>query len=200
MSTRSAAARVRTVAATVLAEDEAILACGPCWAVQLRPRASLLFLARHQYLLALTDRRVVAVRRRRRARAEDLILAKRYSNFVLERDRRHRLLRQLTLRSANGGHLVLEFRPAQHGLAGDLAGRVSGPTDGSVLVPTGTAAPAADAPADAGAAEPQRGDAEAADAERAKTAAGDAEPTGPMVVPPGPDRDLVDLFWGDDSS
>lgn len=99
---------------------------GTCWAAQRRSRVPLLFLARRQYLLALTDRRILVFARRRRGpEAPDLVIGKRYETFTLERVRRRRPLMQVVLRAVNGNRLVFEFRSRQRDLGGELAARLT---------------------------------------------------------------------------
>jgi hypothetical protein len=116
---------IEAAAQGVLVAGERITSRGICWAVQVPRRRPLLFLARRQYLLALTDRRVLVFRRRRTPSASDLVLARRYEAFRLERVSRWRPLMQIRLGLANGTRIVLEFRPRQRELGGELVARLT---------------------------------------------------------------------------
>jgi hypothetical protein len=110
----------------VLVEGERITSQGRCWGAQLRSRVPLLFLGRRQYLMALTDRRVLVFEPRRRGpRATELVIGKRYETFTLERVRRRRLLMQVQLRAMNGNVMIFEFRPRQRELGGELIARLT---------------------------------------------------------------------------
>jgi hypothetical protein len=111
-------------------EGERITSQGTCWAVQMRPKVPLLFLGRRQYLMALTDRRVLVFERRRRGpRASELVIGKRYEAFDLEKVRRRRPLMQVHLRATNGNVMVFEFRPGQRELGGELIARLTPSVD-----------------------------------------------------------------------
>jgi hypothetical protein len=123
---RDANRRVREAAEPVLVEGERITSQGMCWGAQMRPRVPLLFLGRRQYLMALTDRRVLVFERRRRGpRASELVIGKRYETFTLEKVKRRRLLMQVRLRAMNGNVMVFEFRPGQRELGGELIARLT---------------------------------------------------------------------------
>ena len=124
--------RVRQAAEGVLVEGERITSQGICWAAQMRPRVPLLFLGRRQYLMALTDRRVLVFERRRRGpRASEMVIGKRYEAFALEKVRRRRPLMQVKVRATNGNLMVFEFRPGQRELGGELIARLT-PSHGSM--------------------------------------------------------------------
>ena len=131
----------------VLVEGERITSQGRCWGAQLRARVPLLFLGRRQYLMALTDRRVLVFEPRRRGpRATELVIGKRYETFTLERVRRRRLLMQVQLRAMNGNVMIFEFRPRQRELGGELIARLTPSKNGGpshLMTALGTPAPAA---------------------------------------------------------
>jgi hypothetical protein len=123
---RDAARKIRAAAEAVLVPGERVTVHGLCWAAQVPDRVSLLFRARREYLLALTDRRLLVFERTRRGPMPgDLVLGKRYETFVLERVKRHRPLLQVVCRSSNGARMVLEFRRGQREIAGELIARLT---------------------------------------------------------------------------
>jgi hypothetical protein len=109
----------------VLADDEHVVEYGPCWAAQLRPRLPLLFLARRQRLLALTDRHLLLFARRRRGlRPGDLVLGEPYEAFNLLQRRPARPLLQLLVARPPAARFVFEFRPRRRRLGELLAHRL----------------------------------------------------------------------------
>ena len=115
------------------ASGEQVVDAGMAWATRLRDGVALLFLSRRQYLVALTDRRLLVFERRGsgprgRVGPADLVLGKRYEFFALERSRRRPTLLQLVLRGENDTRLVLEFRPSQRALGRALAMRLAAPS------------------------------------------------------------------------
>ena len=133
-----------------LVEGERIMELGRCWGAPMRRRVPLLFLGRHQFLLVLTDRRLLVFSRRRsRAlRPSDLVLGKRYETFTLEKVRRGRPLLQLQIAAANGSRMVFEFRPGRRHLGEALVHRLEGrPAATVAAAPDAPGAPAG-APAD----------------------------------------------------
>jgi plasmid replication initiation protein len=106
---------------------------GVVWATRMRDGVALLFLSRRQYLVGLTDRRLLVFERRGsgprgRVVPADLMLGKRYESFALERRRRRPTLLQLVLRGENDTRLVLEFRPSQRAMGRALADRLTAPS------------------------------------------------------------------------
>jgi len=138
---RDSTEKVRAAAEAVLVDGETVTSKGVCWAAQRRGRVPLPLLARRQYLLALTDRRVLVFERGRRPKPADLVLGKRYETFTLERVRRGFPLLQVRVRSANGNRMVFEFRPGNRELGGELIARLT------PRAPDGDAAPTALVPA-----------------------------------------------------
>ena len=125
---RAAKQRVEDAAKAVLIEGERVTSTGECWAVQARSRVPLAFLARRQYLMALTDRRVLVFNASRGGpNASDLVIGKRYETFTLEKVKRRRPLVQVALVSSGGNRLVFEFRRRQRELAGELIARLTPP-------------------------------------------------------------------------
>jgi hypothetical protein len=155
------------------------MSSGQCWAAQMRDRVPLLFLARRQYLVALTDRRVLVFERSRRGpTAQDLVLGKRYESFTVDRVRRHRPLLQVVMRGTNGNKLALEFRFGQRELAGELIARLTPRQDGARATAATTRTPpvsAPAAPATVTPAPPPVEPAEAAEAAEPATSAAGAE-------------------------
>lgn len=116
------------------------------WATRMRDGVALLFLTRRQYLIALTDRRLLVFERRGsgprgRVGPADLVLGKRYEFFALERTRRRPTLLQLVLRGENDTRLVLEFRLSQRSMGRALAKRLASPSDAPVTVGAGAGQP-----------------------------------------------------------
>ena len=122
---RDTTSRIQAAADAVLVPGERVTGSAPCWATQRRGRVPLLFLARQQYVMALTDRRVLIFRRSRKPSPKDLVMGKRYESFVLEGVRRRRFLMQVMVRAANGNRQVFEFRPGQRDLGGELIARLT---------------------------------------------------------------------------
>jgi hypothetical protein len=117
------------VVTPLLARGELLRRAGPVWATEQRGRAPLLFRARDQHILVLTDQRLIVFtqpRRRRPLSVNDLVIAKRYSTFTPVRVRRMRPMLQVRLRTSAERVLVLEFRPRDRALGREL-GRVLGP-------------------------------------------------------------------------
>ena len=127
---------------------EQVVDVGMAWATRMRDGVALLFLGRRQYLIALTDRRLLVFERRGsgpRGRVDppDLMLGKRYEFFTLERTRRRPTLLQLVLRGENDTRLVLEFRPRQRAMGRALAARLGSPGDAPIAAGAGAGAVAA---------------------------------------------------------
>ena len=119
----------------LLADGERVIEYGPCWAAQLRDRVPLPLLGRRQYLMVLTDRRVLLFARGRgELRRRDLVIGKRYDAFTLRELRRGRPLLRLLVELSPGARLVLEFRPRRRRLGEVLAHRL----DPNARAPDGT--------------------------------------------------------------
>jgi len=156
--------QVEAVVTPMLTRGEQLRRSAPVWAVERRGKAPLLFREREQHLVALTDQRLILLTRPRRRRplgVGNLVIAKRYSTFSLDRARRLRPMLQVRLRTADGRVLVLEFRPRDRRAGRDLATALgpSRPTRGHPVVPEPdpprpTAAVPAPAPAPAPAPKP----------------------------------------------
>jgi hypothetical protein len=129
MNRKAVRRQADAVVTPMLARGELLRRAGPAWAVEERGRAPLLFRARDQHILVLTDQRLILFARPRRRRplsVNDLVIAKRYSTFTPVRVRRMRPMLQLRLRTSAERVLVLEFRPRDRSLGRELA-RVLGP-------------------------------------------------------------------------
>ena len=97
-----------------LGSGEHIRSCSPVWATERGGRVPLLFRGRDLHYVAVTDRRLIlyrAPRRRRPLTADNMLLAKRFPTFMLEKTRRFSPLLQLRIRDASGRRIALEFRP-----------------------------------------------------------------------------------------
>lgn len=125
--------QVEAAVRPMLTKGEELRRSGPAWAVERRGKAPLLFRARDLHEVVLTDQRLILLTRPRRRRplgVNNLVLAKRYSTFSLERARRLRPMLQLRVRTSAERVLVLEFRPRDRGLARDLTAAMGPPKRG----------------------------------------------------------------------
>ena len=114
-------------AEAALAPGERITSTGVGWAAACRDRVPLLFQARRQYWIVLTDRRLLVFERHRGGPGpRDLVFGKRYDYFTLEAVKRARPLLQVRVKGANGARQVLEFRPGHRRLGSELAARTKG--------------------------------------------------------------------------
>ena len=128
---RTAKARAREAAESACVTSEQVVDVGVAWGTRMRDGVSLLFLARRQFFVALTDRRLLVFDRRAKGAPRTpgpLVIGKRYEFFSLERTRRRPILYQVVLRGENDTRLVFEFRPNQRALGRALVERVSGAT------------------------------------------------------------------------
>jgi hypothetical protein len=117
----------------MLTKGEQLQRSGPAWAVEHRGKAPLLFRERDLHEVVLTDQRLILLTRPRRRRplgVNNLVLAKRYTTFSLERARRLRPMLQLRVRTSADRVLILEFRPRDRRVARDLAAAVGSSGDG----------------------------------------------------------------------
>jgi hypothetical protein len=119
-------AAFEAAAERALVAGEHITSRGICWAAQAPPGRWLLFVMRRQYQIVLTDHRLLVFRRRRKPpTSRDLILAKRYDAFIVEKVTRWRPLMYVRLRAPNGTKFVFEFRPGSRDVGGELVGRIA---------------------------------------------------------------------------
>src|ERR687895_2686179 len=96
----------------------------PAWALEQRGRAPLFFRARDLHHVVLTNQRLILLTRPRRRHplgVNNLVLAKKFSTFSLERARRLHPMLQLRVRTSADRVLVLEFRPRDRGVGRELA-------------------------------------------------------------------------------
>lgn len=129
------------MATPALGTGEEIEHFGPCWATRQRLGVPLLFLARRQYFLVLTNRRALVFERRGRT-AGTLSLGKRFEMLKLERVRTRGLLSQVTVSGAGDVPLVFEFRPRQRTIGRAFAQALGSP-QGTNATPDAEATPAA---------------------------------------------------------
>lgn len=127
---------------------EEIQASGRCWATRQRLGVPLLFLARRQYLLVLTNRRALVFEGRGRT-AGSLSLGKRFETLELVRVRTRRLLSQVTISGAGDVPLVFEFRPRDRGLGAALVRALDRSTTAEVATPAAVATSEVPAPTEA---------------------------------------------------
>ena len=127
---KPARGRAVTVADGVLRDGETVSGQGRCWAALRRDRVPLLALARRQYELVLTDRRLLLLARGKRQRRhlglgpDGIALEHDLDLLRIERERSGWPLHQVLVRLPTGRTLVLELGPAQRALARDLAARL----------------------------------------------------------------------------
>ncbi len=128
---KPARGRAITVASGVLRDGETLSGQGRCWAALRRERVPLFTLARRQYELVLTDRRLLLLARGKRQRRhlglgpDGVALEHDLDLLRLERARSGWPLHQLLVRLPTGRTLVLELAPAQRALARELASRLA---------------------------------------------------------------------------
>ncbi len=135
--------QITAAAQGALVEGEAVVEHGVCWAAQRKPRVPLWLQARRQYLMVMTDRRLLLLARHRRApQARDLVIGKRYEAFTVDAVHRSRPLFQVRVQATNGTRMVFEFRPGQRQLGGALVARLT-PKAPIAALPPGDAPTAA---------------------------------------------------------
>ncbi|MGQ0805649.1 MAG: hypothetical protein ACT4PI_17535 [Actinomycetota bacterium] len=177
MNRKATRRQVETAVTPMLTKGEQLQRSGPAWAVEHRGKAPLLFRERDLHEVVLTDQRLILLTRPRRRRplgVNNLVLAKRYTTFSLERARRLRPMLQLRVRTSADRVLVLEFRPRDRRVARDLAAAVRASGD---VRPRGR--PSHPVAREAAAPEP-------AAPEPAAPEAAAPEPAAPEAVTPGP--------------
>jgi hypothetical protein len=108
--------REQIIAATrpTLGSGEFIRSCSAVWATECGGRVPLFLRGRTLHYVAVTDRRLILLRRprrRRRLKAENVLIAKRHPSFTILKTRRVSPLFQLRVRDAGGRQIALEFRP-----------------------------------------------------------------------------------------
>ncbi|MGH9013154.1 MAG: hypothetical protein ACRDZ1_04345 [Acidimicrobiia bacterium] len=126
--------QVEGLTASMLAGGERVRGVSPVWAVEMRGRVPLLFRERDLYIIALTDQRLILFSAPRRGRAltvSNLVLAKRYPSFELDRVTGGRLMLQIRLRTTDDRVLVLEFRPRDREVGRELAAALGSKSDRS---------------------------------------------------------------------
>lgn len=109
-----------------LVEGERVVEYGHCWGAQHGPRLPLMLARRHQYLMVLTDRRLLLFTRRPGpVQAKDLVIGKRYETFQLEKVHRARPLLQVRINASSGTRMVFEFRPSRRNVGDALVHRLA---------------------------------------------------------------------------
>jgi len=116
----------------VLQDGETVQARGRCWAAVRRERVPLLVLARRQYELVLTDRRLLLLartkhqRRRLGLQSNGVALAQDLDQigFGLQRSRQGIPLRQLQIALPDTRVLVLEFGWSHRAFGDEVAARL----------------------------------------------------------------------------
>ena len=137
---RRLTAKVNEVATPALGTGEEIETIGRCWATRQRIGVPLLFLARRQYLLALTNRRALVFEGRGRTKGS-LSLGKRFETLGLVGVRARRFLLQVSVSGAGDVPLVFEFAP-RHRAVGRALARALDPSSEAAPGPAIAPAPA----------------------------------------------------------
>jgi hypothetical protein len=102
--------RVLAAIRRVLDHDEEVVERDRCWAAVRRPHVPLLLLSRHQYEAFLTDRRLILIRRHRRAlQPTDVVLVKRFEAMTLVEEHQRVLLLQQRIHTDTGTSIVVEW-------------------------------------------------------------------------------------------
>jgi len=160
----------------VLVEGERIVEFGYCWGAQRREHLPLVLARRDQYLMVLTDRRLLLFTRRSGpVQANDLVIGKRYQTFELDKVHRARPLLQVRVNASTGARMVFEFRPSRRRVGDALVRRLDRTPIAALPAPTTAAAEPSAAPA-----APPRAERSAKASERA-----------------GDDHEVADpTFWG----
>jgi hypothetical protein len=125
MSRRQTTDQISDAARSTLVEGERVVEFGHCWGAQRRERLPLVLARRSQYLMVLTDRRLLLFTRRPGpVQAKDLVIGKRYEAFQLDKVRRARPLLQLRVHASSGTRMVFEFRPSRRHIGDALVQRL----------------------------------------------------------------------------
>jgi hypothetical protein len=96
-----------------LTSGEHIRSWSPVWATECGGRLPLVFRGRSLHYVVVTDQRLIlyrAPRRRRPLTASNMLIAKRYPTFTLEKTRRFSPLLQVRFRGIGNREIALEFR------------------------------------------------------------------------------------------
>ncbi len=133
----------------VLVEGERVVESGHCWGAQRRERLPLVMARRNQYLMVLTDRRLlIFTRRSGPVQANDLVIGKRYQTFELDKVHRARPLLQVRVNASTGTRMVFEFRPGRRHVGDALVRRLDRTPIAALPAPaTAAAEPSAVPPA-----------------------------------------------------
>src|SRR5438552_4995996 len=114
--------RIARLVAPRLGPTEEIVATGPAWAAPLRRRVPVVLVGRKLHLVALTDRRLLVFRRRRRRKGSgELALAKTLTSLRVVRVRSWRPMMALRIEIGDGRVLLLEVRPRDRALGRSIA-------------------------------------------------------------------------------
>ena len=125
MPRRPTVEQISDAARSTLVEGERVVEFGHCWGAQRTERLPLVLARRSQYLMVLTDRRLLLFTRRPGpVQAKDLVIGKRYEAFKLDTVHRARPLLQLRVHATNGTRMVFEFRPSRRHVGDALAQRL----------------------------------------------------------------------------
>jgi hypothetical protein len=125
MGRRQTVDEISDAARSTLVEGERVVEFGHCWGAQRKERLPLVLARRSQYLMVLTDRRLLLFTRRPGpVQAKDLVIGKRYETFKLDTVHRARPLLQLRVHATSGTRMVFEFRPSRRHIGDALAQRL----------------------------------------------------------------------------
>ena len=125
MGRRQTVDQISDAARSTLVEGERVVEFGYCWGAQRKERLPLVLARRSQYLMVLTDRRLLLFTRRPGpVQAKDLVIGKRYEAFKLDTVHRARPLLQLRVHASSGTRMVFEFRPSRRHIGDALVHRL----------------------------------------------------------------------------
>jgi hypothetical protein len=125
--------RILQRAGWYLGGDESVVGAARVWATEVDGKVPLFFRRRSFYDLVVTDQQIVLLARPRRFAApwhrhrtppDGPLAAERFSALSVAHLRRSAILLQLRLRDSDENDLVLEFRPFDRALAGELVDRI----------------------------------------------------------------------------
>jgi hypothetical protein len=125
MPRRPPADPIADAARSLLVAGERVVESGHCWGAQRREHLPLVLARRNQYLMVLTDRRMLLFSRRSGpVQAGDLVIGKRYQTFELDKVHRARPLLQVRVNATTGTRMVFEFRPSRRHVGDALVQRL----------------------------------------------------------------------------
>ena len=125
MPRRPPADPMADAARSLLVAGERVVEFGHCWGAQRREHLPLALARRNQYLMVLTDRRLLLFTRRSGpVRTDDLVFGKRYQTFEIDKVHRVRPLLQVRVNASTGTRMVFEFQPTRRHVGDALVRRL----------------------------------------------------------------------------